>query len=259
MIPHLICLILPLLATATPTTKEAVVAKESAPVKKDEVKKDEVDIAKISEAFGHMIAKNMENIGVHFDIAHVVQGIQDASKGVSSPMSEGECIQAISAAQEAFFKKQAIENLKKAEDFLAQNGKNKEVISVEEGKLQYKIEKKGDGAAVEEHAAPLIQYVGKYLDGTVFGSSKEPEAISLDETIPGITKGLVGMQEGEKRTLYIHPSLAYGTSGPLPPNSMLTFEVEMVKAASAPAKETAAEEKVSDEIAVPSMKTEAIR
>jgi peptidylprolyl isomerase len=38
------------------------------------------------------------------------------------------------------------------------------------------------------------------------------------------------MQEGEKRTLYIHPEFAYGTKGILPPNSLLTFEVEIVKA-----------------------------
>lgn len=54
--------------------------------------------------------------------------------------------------------------------------------------------------------------------------------ISLDETIPGFSKGIVGMKEGEKRTLYIHPDLAYGVNGSLPPNSLLTFEIEIVKA-----------------------------
>jgi peptidylprolyl isomerase len=37
------------------------------------------------------------------------------------------------------------------------------------------------------------------------------------------------MKEGEKRTIYIHPDLGYGTSGMLPPNSLLTFEVEIMK------------------------------
>ncbi len=38
------------------------------------------------------------------------------------------------------------------------------------------------------------------------------------------------MVQGEKRTLYIHPELAYGVSGHLPPNSLLIFEVEIVEA-----------------------------
>ena len=38
------------------------------------------------------------------------------------------------------------------------------------------------------------------------------------------------MKEGEKRVIYIHPDLAYGTYGSLPPNSLLIFEIEVVKA-----------------------------
>ena len=104
------------------------------------------------------------------------------------------------------------------------------MVVVEEGKLHYKIEVSGDGAEVQPHFSPLVRYAGKFLDGTTFGSSKEDEMISLDETIPGITKGIVGMKEGEKRTIFIHPELGYGTSGNLPPNSLLAFEVEIIKA-----------------------------
>ena len=95
---------------------------------------------------------------------------------------------------------------------------------------EYKLDQKCNGTLVEPHFSPKIKYVGKYLDGTIFGSSKEAEAISLDETIAGFTKGLVGMHEGEKRTLYIHPDFGYGTAGYLPPNSLLTFEIEVVEA-----------------------------
>ena len=30
--------------------------------------------------------------------------------------------------------------------------------------------------------------------------------------------------------LYIHPDLAYGTTGQLPPNSLLIFEVKLIEA-----------------------------
>lgn len=38
------------------------------------------------------------------------------------------------------------------------------------------------------------------------------------------------MKEGEKRRLFVHPDLGYGTSGHLPPNALLIFDIELVKA-----------------------------
>ncbi len=195
-----------------------------------------VEIAKLSEAFGHVIGKNLENIGVKFDMTQVVKGLQDAFEGKDSPMSEMECIQAIAAVQEKVFKEQCAENLKRAESFLADNAKSEGIVALENGKVLYRVNEKGTGAEIESHFSPQIRYTGKYLDGSVFGASKEEETVSLDEIIPGLKAGLLGMREGEKRTVYIHPDLAYGTNGYLPPNSLLTFDIEIVKA-NAPIKE----------------------
>lgn len=199
---------------------------------KQEVAEAEVklDTPKVSEAFGHLIGKNLESLGFEFDIKKVLKGIEDAVAGLEAPMSESECVQAISQDQEKKFKKVSEENLSKAEKFLEDNAKKSGIIAIEENKLQYKVEKEGQGEVVQEHFSPLIRYTGKFVDGKVFGQSKEDELISLDETIPGFTKGIVGMKEGEKRTLYIHPELGYGNQGYLPPNSLLTFEIEVVKA-----------------------------
>ena len=221
------------------------------------------DVLKISEALGHLMGKQLDSIGFKFDIAQVIKGLQDAKQGKGSPMTEMECIQAITAVQETIFKKEAGENLKKADEFFTQNSSKEGVVTLEPGKLQYKIEKAGTGAAVQEHDSPLIRYTGKFLDGSIFDTSKEDEMISLDETIPGFTKGLIGMKEGEKRTLFIHPELGYGTKGYLPPNSLLTFEVEIVKA-TAPRAETAdslssSHPKVNPEIALPGEEPKVIR
>lgn len=197
-----------------------------------------IEIAKISEAFGHVIGKNLENIGVKFDVAQVIKGLQDSMAGKESPMSEMDCIQAIASVQEKIFKQQCAENLRRAESFLADNSKTDGVVAIQDGKVLYKVTEAGSGAVIEDHYSPLIKYTGKYLDGSVFGASKEEEMISLDEIIPGLKAGLLGMKEGEKRTVYIHPDLAYGTSGYLPPNSLLTFDIEIVKA-NAPVKEAA--------------------
>jgi len=237
---------------ASPLTADQEPASQEASV-------EEVDLSKISESFGHLIGKNIETIGFKLDIVKVIQGLQDQAEGKDSPLNEMECFQAISTVQENIFKKQAEENLIKADEFLAKNSTIEEVVSLEEGKLQYKVEKAGAGNLVEEHFSPLIRYVGKFIDGKVFGSSKEDEMISLDETIPGFSKGLIGMKEGEKRTLFIHPELGYGTNGYLPPNSLLTFEVELIKANAPKPADVDTLSSNNSEVATPSHAKEVIR
>lgn len=208
------------------------------------------EVAKLSEAFGHLIGKNIHSMGLQFDIASLIKGLQDSAEGRTAPMTEMECIQALTKAQEMAFQKQSSTNLAQAEEFLKKNSSSEGIVSMEEGKVQYKVEKQGNGAILSESSSPLIRYVGKFLDGTVFGSSTEDEPLSLGEVIPGLKTALVGMKEGEKRTIYIHPEYAYGTTGALPPNSLLTFEIEVVKA-EAPISEEETSLPCQREIALP--------
>ena len=59
-----------------------------------------------------------------------------------------------------------------------------------------------------------VHYTGKLEDGTVFDSSegKAPLEFTLGEhqVIPGFEKGVVGMNEGENRTVNIPPDEGYG-------------------------------------------------
>ncbi len=188
------------------------------------------DLAKVSKAFGHMIGQNLESLGLEFDMKEVMQGIQDCVNGIQPPMTEAECIQAISLIQENAFQKQSQDNLKKAEEFLAKNKSTSGVVEVESGKLQYMVLQAGTGKEVEPTFSPIIRYTGKFIDGKVFGESREDEVISLEETIVGFQKGIVGMKEGEKRRIFVHPDCGYGTTGFLPPSSLLTFDIEIIKA-----------------------------
>lgn len=207
----------------------------SAPIFSETAQKNESaavesDKAQISESFGHLIGKNIENIGFEFDFDAMVKGLQDYHAGKTAPLNEMQCIAAITAAQEKAFNDLAAKNLAEANQFMEKNEKADKVAILEKGKLHYTINSEGNGAIVEEHFTPVVRYTGKFIDGSLLASSNQDEKITLDETIPGIKQGMIGMKEGEKRTLYIHPDLAYGTSDVLPPNSLLTFEIEVIKA-----------------------------
>lgn len=193
---------------------------------------DEIDMKKLSEAFGNFIGRNLKSPGVAFDLDSIIKGMREGAAGKPSPMNDQEYEAMMLKVQERAFNRLSDDNLKAAEAFLAKNAQDSNVKTLVPGKLQYMIVKEGSGPAVPEHGTPSINYTAKYLDGTVFDSSEAaggPVTIPLDQTIPGFSKGIVGMKEGEKRRLFVHPDLAYGKTGQLPPNSALIFDVEVVK------------------------------
>ncbi|MFI0477988.1 MAG: FKBP-type peptidyl-prolyl cis-trans isomerase [Candidatus Rhabdochlamydia sp.] len=211
---------------------QAALCQES-PTCESVIHHDEVE--KLSRAFGHLIGKNLiqqdleKNGKVKLDLAQVIKGLQEAADGKESPMTENECVEAIVAAKELAFEQESKENLEKAETFLKKNAADTEVVCIENGKVQYRIEKIGTGEAIQSHFSPLVQYKGHFLDGSIFSDSNK-EVLFLDEIITGLRLGLIGMKEGEKRTIYIHPDFAYKMHHNLPPNSLLTFEIEVVQA-----------------------------
>ena len=190
------------------------------------------DTGLVSESLGHLIGDNLASLG-EFDLDRVIAGIKNAAAGKEAPLSESETVQGISRVQEEKFQTIATTNLKEAEDFIAKQSKEEGTLVAEEGKLVYEVVQQGEGPAVTSTDSPRITYTGRLLNGDVFGESTQDERISFDETIPGFTKGIIGMKEGEKRRLYVHPDLAYGThgsAGMLPQNALLKFDIEVVKA-----------------------------
>lgn len=193
---------------------------------------EETDSSRLSEALGHLIARQLNQPGFTFNLDHVIQGMRDERSGKPSPMTEEEYEQEVCALQEQRFLQTAEQNLAVANAYLQENI-SKVGIHVLDPQLHYLVLHEGNGESVTPDSIPLIHYKGTLIDGTVFASSEssdQPITLPIKQSIPGFAKGLVGMKEGEKRILYIHPELAYGLAGHLPPNSLLIFEVEIVKA-----------------------------
>ncbi len=212
-------------------TKDTADNSEQQVPKKESFSND--DIAKVSETFGHFIAKNLETPGFTFDLDAIIRGMHNALAGEEPPLSEEEYEAMVTVIQENAFLEISENNLSDAVAFMEENIENDDVVEIEAGKLQYIILEEGSGAEIAENGTATIHYTGKCLDGTVFGSSLdsgEPITLSLDQTVPGFSRGLVGMKQGEKRRIFIHPDMGYGTAGQLPPNSLLIFDIEVVDA-----------------------------
>ncbi len=112
------------------------------------------------------------------------------------------------------------------------NQDNTMTNSTAEVKKEVLVEGKGDMAEVGDSVQ--VNYKGMFEDGEVFDESHGtplPLTLGAGMVIEGWEQGLLGMKVGEKRKLTIPPSLAYGEAGhgPIPPNSTLIFEVELVK------------------------------
>jgi hypothetical protein len=60
----------------------------------------DLDVTKVSEAMGHIIGKNLQNLGLDFDLDAIVKGLKEESEGKASPLNEEECVEAISVLQE---------------------------------------------------------------------------------------------------------------------------------------------------------------
>ena len=54
--------------------------------------------------------------------------------------------------------------------------------------------------------------------------------LGAKDVIPGLSQGVVGMKRGETRVVTVPPELGYGSAemGDIPPNSTLTFEIQLL-------------------------------
>lgn len=91
----------------------------------------------------------------------------------------------------------------------------------------------GDEAKTGDRVS--VHYTGMLVDGTVFDSSYGSGVpiefiLGSGEIIKGFDQGVIGMKIGGKRNITIPPELGYGSNavGPIPANSTLIFEVELV-------------------------------
>jgi FKBP-type peptidyl-prolyl cis-trans isomerase len=95
----------------------------------------------------------------------------------------------------------------------------------------------GTGATAVSGDTVTVNYIGAFLDGTVFDSSIASGApftfqLGANKVIKGFDQGVTGMKVGGRRLVGIPSDLAYGTSGSsngvIPPNTPLQFQIDLL-------------------------------
>jgi FKBP-type peptidyl-prolyl cis-trans isomerase FkpA len=216
----------PAAAPAAATAKKPAAAKSTAaktPTAKEQG----------SYAIGVSVGENLSRAKVGADqisVERVAEGIRDSLAG-KAKMSQEYQAQIMALIQGARLAS-AEPNHKKAEAFLATNGKQPGVTTTTSG-LQYKVIAPGSGDSPKATDQVQVNYTGKLLDGTVFDASERhggPATFGVNQVIPGWTEALQLMKPGAKYQLWIPPKLAYDVDSPptIPPGSLLVFDVELV-------------------------------
>jgi FKBP-type peptidyl-prolyl cis-trans isomerase FkpA len=102
--------------------------------------------------------------------------------------------------------------------------------------LIYESLKDGTGPQpISPRSVVQVHYRGMLANGKEFDNTykrEHPLAFPLSQVIPCWTQGIMKMKEGGKAKLTCPPETAYGAIGKgslIPPNSTLTFEVELLK------------------------------
>jgi FKBP-type peptidyl-prolyl cis-trans isomerase FklB len=205
----------------------------------EEQKKPKTVAERAAYSIGYMTGKSSKPQAPNLKTESFIAGFRDAYADKPSPLTQEEMRVALMAyeqeirkEQEMAQKKSAIVGASEGAAFLANNAKKAGVKSTASG-LQYEVVKEGKGAKPKATDVVRVHYEGKLVDGTVFDSSRQrgqPIEFPLNRVIPGWTEGLQLMPVGSRYKFIIPANLGYGEegAGPIPPNAVLLFDVELI-------------------------------
>ena len=194
---------------------------------------------KVSYGIGVQVAKTLKAQGIDINPELLVKGLRDALSGQRLLMSDEDLSTTMTALQQEVTQKQMAERAKQADEnkkagdaFLAENGKKDGVVTLPSG-LQYKIVKPADGKKPTDADTVTCNYRGTLIDGTEFDKSEsgQPASFQVGAVIPGFKEALKLMPVGSTWQLFMPPNLAYGERGAgnvIGPNTTLIFEVELL-------------------------------
>jgi FKBP-type peptidyl-prolyl cis-trans isomerase len=220
---------------------EPVAAENGAPIVEG-IEGLDTERAQVSYMIGLDIGRSMSVVKQDLDLDVVRQAMEDAFEE-RDPKITDEQMQQIQAAfttklqarKQAEMEAAAIAAKAEGEAFLAAN-KEKPGVQVTQSGLQYRVERAGNGATPKADDVVRVHYRGTMLNGDVFDSSYDrgqPTEFGLGQVVSGWSEAVQLMKVGSKYTVWIPSDLGYGEAGGgggvIPPNAMLTFEIELLE------------------------------
>jgi len=223
----------PAASTAAPEHAKPATAKSPSKEGSASVKTPGSPKTQGSYSLGVSMGDQLHHVGLtneSVSVERVAQGLHDALAG-KAKMSEKDQTNIQTLVRTARASAGEL-NHTAAKNFLAENGKKKDVVTTASG-LQYKVLTPGGGESPKPTDQVTVNYRGTLLDGTEFDSSYkrgQPATFPVNGVIPGWQEALVLMKPGAKYQIFIPPKLAYDLESPpsIPPGSMLMFDVELV-------------------------------
>lgn len=121
----------------------------------------------------------------------------------------------------------------KAQAEYVENFKKEKGVKVLDNGAMIKLSKAGKGKTPKADGSVTVHYTGTLIDGTPFDSSRERgQAFTtrLTDVVPCWTKALQQMKPGSRAKVVCPADTAYGNRpvGPIPANSVLVFDVEVL-------------------------------
>ena len=196
---------------------------------------------RVSYTIGVDIGRLLKKQAVDVNLDVFKEAIKDVLSGTKLMLSDEE----MAEIKKAFGKdisegkeknKQALAEKNKADEekFLAANKSKEGIVCLPSG-LQYQVIRAGTGKKPREDDLVSVHYRVSLLDGTEIESSYskgEAATFDLENVIPGWREGAQLMQTGSKWRFFVPSKLAYGEDGVgelLAPNTMLIFDLELLK------------------------------
>ena len=217
----LLCVLLPVLALANevqPTTAST----------------DPAERNKMLYSLGFLLGDNLKRqliLDNEDDYKAVSQGMRDSLLGKKSQTDINQYKPQIlqKYQDDARIISQRRENEQK--EYLADFQKEKGVKVLDNGAMM-KLSRPGKGKSPKADGTATVHYTGTLINGTKFDSSRDrnqPFTTRLTDVIPCWTKALQQMKPGARAQVFCPADTAYGNRpvGPIPPNSVLVFDIEV--------------------------------
>ena len=197
---------------------------------------------KASYILGRSMIQQLRKAEAEIDFKAVTMGVEEEISSKPERFKPEDTQKIMTAFETATREKQekaradkGEKNMKEGAEFLAANAKKDGVKTTASG-LQYKVLAEGKGHSPTKDESVKVHYEGTLIDGTVFDSSYkrgDPATFGVGQVIKGWTEALTMMKPGGKSELYIPADLAYGKAGtpggPIGPNAVLIFKVELLE------------------------------